>query len=67
MIAVRACNALGIEELTGTIAAGRFADLVITHANPLDDIRTLSAPSTVVVRGHVMATRRSNGSLRSTR
>ena len=41
---------LGIEELTGTIATGRSADL----ANPLDDIRTLSAPSTVVVRGHVI-------------
>jgi imidazolonepropionase-like amidohydrolase len=45
---------LGIEDLTGAVETGRSADLVITDANPLNEIRTLAAPATVVVRGHVI-------------
>jgi imidazolonepropionase-like amidohydrolase len=45
---------LGIEDLTGAVETGRSADLVITDANPLNEIRTLATPATVVVRGHVI-------------
>lgn len=45
---------LGIEHLTGAVEVGRSADFVVTAANPLDEIRTLAAPTTVVVRGHVI-------------
>ncbi|MFC8045825.1 amidohydrolase family protein [Nocardia sp. NPDC057353] len=45
---------LGIEAVTGAVEPGRAADLVLTDADPLVDIRTLAQPSTVVVRGQVI-------------
>lgn len=47
---------LGIDHVTGAIEQGRAADMVMTEANPLDDVRTLARPSAVVVRGHVVDT-----------
>ncbi|SFC56935.1 Imidazolonepropionase [Nocardioides terrae] len=45
---------LGVEDVTGAVEPGRAADLVVTSANPLTDIRTLDHPISVVVRGHVI-------------
>ena len=37
-----AAEALGIEEdQTGTLAAGKWADIILVQGNPLDDIRVL--------------------------
>jgi imidazolonepropionase-like amidohydrolase len=45
---------LDIEGVTGAVQPGRAADLVMTSASPLDDVRTLSDPVSVIVRGHVI-------------
>ena len=37
----------------GTIEAGKFADLVLLNANPLDDIRNTRKISTVILRGKI--------------
>ena len=46
---------LGIEDKTGTIEAGKYADLVLLDANPLDDIRNTRKISGVFVNGHWMS------------
>jgi imidazolonepropionase-like amidohydrolase len=45
---------LGLADDTGTLAEGMSADIIVTDANPLDDIRTLAKPRHVVVRGTVL-------------
>jgi hypothetical protein len=42
---------LGRAESMGTVAPGRFADLVVLDANPLEDIANLRRVTAVVVRG----------------
>jgi imidazolonepropionase-like amidohydrolase len=42
---------LGIDSLTGTIEPGKFADLVLLAANPLDDINNTRNISAVSVNG----------------
>lgn len=39
------------EEPFGTIAPGARADLILTHANPLDDLATLRQPAGVMAHG----------------
>ena len=39
---------------SGTVAAGRLADLVVLRANPLDDVRNVSAIEMVMARGHLL-------------
>lgn len=41
----------GIEEETGSIEAGKCADISLYDANPLDDLAALRVPSMVVARG----------------
>src|SRR4029453_3375799 len=36
-----AAEAIGIEDCTGTLAPGKWADLILVQGNPLDDIRVL--------------------------
>ena len=36
-----AAEAIGIEDCAGTLAPGRWADLILVQGNPLDDIRVL--------------------------
>lgn len=45
---------LGISEITGSIEAGKAADLIVVDENPLDGFRALSAPRHVVVRGELI-------------
>ncbi len=42
---------LGIDSLTGTVEAGKYADLVLLDANPLDDINNTRKISGVFVNG----------------
>lgn len=46
-----AARALGRVRELGTIARGRSADLLVLRGNPLDDLRNLREPETVLVRG----------------
>jgi imidazolonepropionase-like amidohydrolase len=36
-----AAEAIGIEDCTGTLASGKWADIILVQGNPLDDIRVL--------------------------
>jgi imidazolonepropionase-like amidohydrolase len=36
-----AAEAIGIEGCTGTLAAGKWADIILVQGNPIDDIRVL--------------------------
>ena len=52
--AATAVNAeiLGVEDVTGSIASGRTADLLVLNGNPLVDLRMLEHPELVVAAGH---------------
>lgn len=43
----------GIGSETGTIEEGKFADMIVTAKNPLDDLRALRRIETVIARGMV--------------
>ncbi|HEV8129682.1 MAG TPA: amidohydrolase family protein [Acidobacteriota bacterium] len=45
---------LGRLDSVGTIERGKFADLVLLDANPLDDIHNTSRIAAAVFRGHVI-------------
>ncbi|QPZ38481.1 metal-dependent hydrolase family protein [Paramicrobacterium chengjingii] len=45
---------LGVDGVTGTVEAGKSADLIVTDANPLDDISTLAQPHAVAVGGSLL-------------
>ena len=44
----------GAVDSSGTVAAGRVADLVVLRANPLDDVRNVTGIEMVMARGHLM-------------
>lgn len=50
----RAAIALGVDAVTGTLEAGKDADLVGTSADPSADLTTLRHPELVVARGRVL-------------
>lgn len=43
----------GIDDITGTIEQGKCADLIVTKANPLDDLRALEHVESVISRGEI--------------
>ena len=45
---------LGMEDEIGSIAPGKCADLIVTAANPLDDLKALRNVSMVVARGEIV-------------
>ena len=45
---------LGLGGVCGTVAAGMDADLLVTRANPLDDLSALRDPAHVLARGHLV-------------
>lgn len=60
-----AAEELGIAEHHGTIAPGRFADIVCVNSDPRDDLSILLDPELVVLRGRVLD-RRDLGDLMDT-
>ncbi|MGO1228488.1 MAG: amidohydrolase family protein [Brachybacterium sp.] len=42
---------LGLDSVTGSIAVGKVADLVVVDADPLESFRNLAAPRMVIARG----------------
>jgi Amidohydrolase family len=49
-----AARYMGEEESWGTIAAGKRADLILTRANPLEDVRATRDPAAVFVNGYYL-------------
>ena len=45
---------MGIDNITGSIDIGKYADLLILNQNPLDDIKVLSNPYLVVSKGNTI-------------
>ncbi len=48
---VNAADLMSLTDITGTIEAGKDADIIAVSGNPLEDIATLLAPSFVMARG----------------
>ncbi len=55
---VNAAGFLGKTDSTGTIASGKWADLVLLDANPLADIRNTTKISAVVANGRLVTSER---------
>ena len=51
----RSAEMAGIGAVTGTLTAGKAADMIVVAENPLDDLRALRQVDMVVTRGHVIA------------
>lgn len=49
----RAAELAGLGAVTGTVAAGKCADLIVTKGNPLDDLRALRNVDMVMARGRL--------------
>ena len=45
---------LGIGNETGTVEVGKCADIIVSRANPLDDLRALASLEHVMVRGRMV-------------
>lgn len=43
---------MGIDDITGSIEAGKCADLIVTKGNPLEDLKSLRTLERVIYRGH---------------
>lgn len=43
-----------IDNITGTVEPGKCADLIVTDANPIDDLKTLRNVKMVMARGHLI-------------
>ena len=50
----RSAELAGIGSETGTVAPGKCADLIVTAANPLEDLRALQHLELVVCRGRAV-------------
>lgn len=48
---IRGAEALGVDQMTGSIAPGKRADLCVVRGNVLEDIRALEAPTLVLKEG----------------
>ena len=51
----RSAELAGLGDVTGTVAAGKCADLIVTAENPLDDLRALRRVEQVIARGRLYA------------
>ncbi len=51
----RSAELAGLGDVTGTLEAGKAADMIVTAGNPLDDLRALRKVEMVVTRGRVIA------------
>jgi imidazolonepropionase-like amidohydrolase len=53
-----AAEAMGWDDRVGSLAVGRFADLVAVDGDPLDDVSVLERPVLVAKGGEVVLDRR---------
>lgn len=51
----RSAQLAGLGSVTGTVAPGKCADLIVTRDNPLDDLRALRHVDMVMARGRLVA------------
>lgn len=51
----RSAELAGLGDVTGTLEAGKAADMIVTAGNPLEDLRALRKVEMVVTRGRVIA------------
>ena len=51
----RSAELAGLGDVTGTVAAGKCADLIVTAENPLDDLRALRHVEQLMARGRLYA------------
>ncbi len=49
----RSAELAGIGEETGSIEKGKCADMIVVSGNPLEDLRVLRKPDTVIARGEI--------------
>jgi imidazolonepropionase-like amidohydrolase len=51
-----AAEAIGIQDRTGTLESGKWADVILVHGDPLDDIRVLQQAERIscVIKAGVM-------------
>ncbi len=49
----RSAEMAGIGDVTGTIAVGKDADMIVTAGNPLENLRALRKVDTVVAKGRI--------------
>lgn len=54
MATINPARYLDATDSSGTVAAGRVADLVVLRANPLADVRNVAAIEMVMTRGHLL-------------
>ena len=50
----RSAELAGIGQLTGSIEKGKYADMIVTAGNPLDDLRVLRNLEMVVAKGNII-------------
>ena len=51
---LRNAQLAGIDKITGSLEAGKYADMIVTENNPLDDLKTLQHVQMVVHKGHII-------------
>ena len=49
----RSAELAGVGDETGSIEKGKCADMIVLSGNPLDDLRVLRKPDTVIARGEI--------------
>lgn len=49
----RSAELAGVGEETGSIEKGKCADMIVVSGNPLEDLRVLRKPDTVIARGEI--------------
>jgi imidazolonepropionase-like amidohydrolase len=53
---VNAAELLGVDKETGTIEAGKAADIIAVDGDPLADVKVLKSVKFVMARGEVIVT-----------
>lgn len=49
----RSAELAGVGDETGSIEKGKCADMIVVSGNPLEDLRVLRKPDTVIARGEI--------------